>query len=110
MTRLWKHTVSTMAQLSKSWAHESICSVVTRAGLSMWAAMVRAGHRAFMLYVVQRDDCDRMTLAADLDPDYCAAFTKARAEGVEPLVYRAILSPKRISLGRALPFQDPARA
>ena len=74
------------------------------------AAMVRAGHRAFMLYVVQRDDCDRMTLAADLDPDYCAAFTKARAEGVEPLVYRAILSPKRISLGRALPFQDPARA
>ena len=74
------------------------------------AEMVRAGHRAVMLYVVQRDDCDRMGLAADLDPVYAAAFVQARALGVEPLVYRARLDRKRISLGRALPFVEPARA
>lgn len=73
-------------------------------------AMVQAGHRAVMLYVVQRDDCDRMGLAADLDPQYAETFDAARALGVEPLVYRATLSPKRISLGRALPFVATARA
>ena len=74
------------------------------------ADMVQAGHRAVMLYVVQRDDCDRMALAADLDPDYASTFDAARALGVEPLVYRAKISSKRISLGRALPFVASARA
>lgn len=74
------------------------------------AAMVEAGHRAVMLYVVQRDDCDRMSLAADLDPAYAAAFARARAAGVEPLAYRAILGTERISLGHALPFLEPMSA
>ena len=72
------------------------------------ARMVEAGHRAVMLYVVQRDDCDRMALAADLDPGYAAAFETARARGVEPIVYRARLDTNRISLGAALPFVDAA--
>lgn len=68
------------------------------------AAMVADGHRAVMLYVVQRDDCDRMALAADLDPRYAEAFLQARRAGVEAIVYRAILSTERITLGPALPF------
>ena len=68
------------------------------------AKVAQNGARAVMLYVVQRDDCDRMCLAADMDPAYAAAFDAARQQGVEALVYRAKLSTKRITLDDALPF------
>lgn len=64
--------------------------------------MVRAGHRAVMLYLVQRTDCTRFDLARDIDPVYDAAFARARAAGVEHLVYRARISPREITLDRAL--------
>ena len=64
--------------------------------------MVRAGHRAVMLYLVQRTDCTRFELARDIDPVYGAAFDRAMAAGVEHLVYRARISPGEITLDRAL--------
>ncbi|MEM7752207.1 MAG: DNA/RNA nuclease SfsA, partial [Pseudomonadota bacterium] len=51
------------------------------------SAMVAEGHRAVMLYLVQRTDCDRFQLARDLDPGYGAAFDAAQAAGVEMLCY-----------------------
>ena len=68
------------------------------------AAEVARGHRAVMLYVIQRDDCDRFDLARDLDPAYFAAFERAVAMGVEVLAYRCTLEPTRISLERAIPL------
>lgn len=66
------------------------------------AAMVDQGHRAMMLYLVQRTDCDRMTLAGDIDPAYTAAFQTARSAGVEVLCYDTRISPKGVELGRPL--------
>ncbi|MCR9126370.1 MAG: DNA/RNA nuclease SfsA [Rhodobacteraceae bacterium] len=64
------------------------------------AAMVAQGHRAVMLYLVQRTDCQGFALARDLDPAYAAAFDRATGAGVEVLVYDAILTPEAAQLGR----------
>ena len=50
--------------------------------------MAAAGHRAVMLYLVQRTDCARFRLAEDLDPAYARAFAAARAAGVEAICPR----------------------
>jgi sugar fermentation stimulation protein A len=68
--------------------------------------MVTAGHRAAMLYVVQRTDTDRFTLARDIDPAYGAAFDKALAAGVEMLAYQCRMSPEEIEVTTRLPIVD----
>jgi len=47
------------------------------------ADMVAEGHRSAMVFLVQRPDCARLSLAEDIDPAYAAAFRSARSAGVE---------------------------
>lgn len=62
------------------------------------AAMAAQGHRAIMLYLVQRTDCDRFALAADIDPAYAAAFEAAQAQGVERIVCGTYITPEGVNL------------
>lgn len=68
--------------------------------------MVRQGHRAFMLYLVQRTDCGRFRLAADKDPTYARAYEQARHVGVEMLCYAARMDMSGITLATALPVDQ----
>lgn len=72
------------------------------------AAVAAAGHRAVMLYVVQRSDCGRMRLAADIDPAYAAASVVARAAGVEAVAHGVEIGPEGIRLAGPLPIGEPA--
>lgn len=71
------------------------------------ADRVRAGDRAAMLYIVQRTDCARMTLAPDIDPAYAAAFARAREAGVEAVAHAAHITRESVTLGPALPMVEP---
>ncbi|MEX0278101.1 MAG: DNA/RNA nuclease SfsA [Ruegeria sp.] len=66
------------------------------------AEMAKQGHRAIMLYLVQRTDCDRFALAKDIDPAYAAAFEAAEATGVEKLVLGTLISPDGVLVGDAI--------
>jgi len=65
-------------------------------------AMAQAGHRAVMLYLVQRTDCTAMTLAADIDPKYAAALDAA--PDVEVLAFDCLIDPGGMRLGKPIAF------
>jgi len=66
--------------------------------------VAQTGGRGVMVYLVQRGDADTFALAADLDPDYAAAFRNARAAGVEAFALGCEVSPDGIHAQRLLPI------
>lgn len=68
------------------------------------AAMVAQGHRAVMLYLVQRTDAERFDLARDIDPAYAAAFAAATAAGVKVRAIGTTITPEAIAVAAPLPL------
>ncbi len=67
--------------------------------------MVHQGHRAVMLYIVQRTDCNAFSPAEDLDPAYAQGLRDAAAAGVELLCYDCDITTSEIILRKALPIR-----
>ena len=66
--------------------------------------MISQGHRAMMLYLVQRTDAQKVTLAQDIDPKYAQAFDAAGKAGVEVIAYGCNITPSGIDIAQRLPF------
>lgn len=66
--------------------------------------MVRQGHRAVMVYLIQRSEAKRLALARDIDPAYGAAFDAARAAGVEAIALRCNVGTDAIMVDRPVPI------
>ena len=71
------------------------------------SAMAAAGHRAVLLFLVQRTDARAVTLAADLDPAYAAAMAAARAAGVEVVSLGTRIDTGGVEAAGPLPFAAP---
>lgn len=67
--------------------------------------MVRLGHRAVMIFLVQRSDVTALSLARDVDPSYGAAFDAAEKAGVEMLALRCELSTTAIDVDKLIPIR-----
>lgn len=76
--------------------------------LQEMAEMVRQGHRAVMLYVIQCENPARFALTPDLDPVYFKAFRAARKAGVEALAFTCHVNLDSISLKAQVPVADPS--
>ncbi len=91
---------------SGDWAEFPDCVTVRGARhLDELAGMAAQGHRAVMLYVVQRTDCARFRLAEDIDGNYAAAAARAQSAGVEMLCHGCAISPQAITLDGPLPLR-----
>ncbi|MFM1814334.1 MAG: sugar fermentation stimulation protein [Pseudomonadota bacterium] len=66
--------------------------------------MVAEGHRAVMLFLIQRADAETFDLCRDIDAAYGKAFDDARQAGVEALAYRCTLSPEAIAVSSPVQF------
>ncbi len=68
------------------------------------ARMAASGKaRAAMIYLVQRSDAERFTLAHDIDPAYMEEWLKARDAGVEMHAVACAISPEEIIANRSIP-------
>lgn len=69
-------------------------------------AMVQQGHRAIMVYLIQRNDCERFQLCRDMDTNYCLEFDQAIAAGVEAYAIRCHISPEAIVPEKMVPIDE----
>lgn len=67
--------------------------------------VTQQGKRAVMLYVIQRDDCDQLRFAHDIDPVYATTAAHAKAQGVEFYAYCCGIAPEEIMIKKAIPVR-----
>ena len=65
----------------------------------------KKGFKAYLLFVVQRDDCDKLEIAKDIDPVYSETLIKAVKNNVKVLCYDCKFSSKGIILNKKIKFQ-----
>jgi sugar fermentation stimulation protein A len=78
---------------------------VTRRGrrhLLELAAARREGHRAVVLFVVQRDDAVGLRPHDESDPDFGQALRSAASEGVEIYAYACCVEPQTVKIANAV--------
>jgi len=66
--------------------------------LNELVAMVKAGHRAVMIFCIQRNDIELFRPAAEIDPLYAKTLVYAIENGVEALAYSVAISTEEIKL------------
>jgi sugar fermentation stimulation protein A len=75
-----------------------------RRHLEHLAALVRQGHRACQLFVVQREDARILKPAARIDPAYARQLAVAVDQGVQIVVLQEKIEPPEITLASRLDF------
>lgn len=70
-------------------------------------AMVRAGHRAALVFCVQRSDVEEVRPADEIDPEYGRTLRKALKAGVETMALRARVNVSDIRLDMPIPVVCP---
>ena len=78
---------------------------VTSRGLKHINELIKASkkkYKVFILYLIQRDDCDSFTLAKDIDAAYAKAVTKAVKNKLNLLCYDCKFSSKGIKLNKKI--------
>lgn len=67
------------------------------------ADQTKLGHRAIMVYLIQRKDCDQFAICDELDPKYAEAFQHASQNGVEAFAVRCKITPDGIWPNQLIP-------
>jgi len=69
--------------------------------------MVKEGHRAVMLYIIQRTDVAPFRLANEIDSKYAVTFEEVTKEGVEVLVYQSSINHDEINVFKKVKMIRP---
>ena len=78
---------------------------ITARGLKHINELLKASkknYKIFILYLIQRDDCNSFSIAKDIDPVYASALTKAFKRKLKILCYDCKFSTKGIKLNNKI--------
>ena len=78
---------------------------VTSRGLKHINELINASkkkYKIYILFIVQRDDCDFFSIAKDIDSEYAKALSKAVKNKLNILCYDCKFSAKGIKLNRKI--------
>ena len=80
---------------------------ITTRGLKHIKELLNAkkkGFEVYLLFVIQRNDCNKFELAKDIDPEYCELLIKAVKKKLNILCYDCKFSSKGIKINRRIHF------
>ena len=60
------------------------------------------GYDVYLIFVIQRDDCDQFSIAKDIDPKYADLLSEAIKKKLNILCYDCKFSPKGIKLNKQI--------
>ena len=66
----------------------------------------KKGYQSYILYLIQRENCDSFKIAKDIDEKYKIAFTKALKSGVKILCYDCKLNSEEIKLNKQINYEQ----
>ena len=78
---------------------------ITSRGLKHLNELIKArekGYKIFILYLIQRNDCNLFTIAKDIDSEYANALSKAVKKKLKILCYDCKFSSKGIKLNNEI--------
>ena len=59
-------------------------------------------YKIFILYLIQREDCETFVIAKDIDPNYAIALSKAVKKNLNIVCYDCKFSSKGIKLNKKI--------
>lgn len=65
----------------------------------------RRGHEAALIFVVHREDADRLSPWSAVDPEFARALREAHRRGVRLLAYTCRVTPQECTLTRRIPVE-----
>ena len=66
---------------------------------------VKKGYRSYLFFVIQRNDCNKFSIAKDIDPQYSKLLTVALRNNVKIICYDCKFSSKGIKLNKKIKLQ-----
>ena len=66
----------------------------------------KKGYKIYIAFIIQREDCDQLSIASDIDPEYSQIFSKAIRNKLKVLCYDCKFSTKGIKLNKKIKFNE----
>ncbi len=65
----------------------------------------KKGYKIYIAFIIQREDCNQLAIASDIDPEYSRLLSKAIKEKLNILCYDCKFSSKGIKLNKKIKFK-----